>query len=89
MVQKRDVQRDVRQQYIEASVSEPRSLADHFDQDTFRASAIELPVEDLFPRPEVKLTVSDGDHHFAPHDLPLQMRVGVVLSGSVVRVSRR
>ncbi len=47
---------------------------------------IELPVEDLLPRPEVQPPFGHGDYDFSSHDLPLDMRVGVVFPGVVVAV---
>jgi hypothetical protein len=47
-------------------------------------SSIATPV----PRPKIQLAVGDGHHHFAPHDLPLQVGVGVVFAGAVVLVLR-
>ena len=36
--------------------------------------AVELVAKDLLPRPEIEFAVSDGNHNFATHDLPLQVR---------------
>ena len=59
---------------------------DDLDQDSLRSSAIEFAVENLFPRTKVQFSVRHGDDHFPPHDLPLHVRIGVVLTGSVVAV---
>ena len=48
--------------------------------------AIELTVEDLFPRAEVEATTGNGHDHLAPHDLTLQMGVAVILAGLVVTI---
>jgi hypothetical protein len=59
---------------------------DDFDQHTFSATAIELAVEDLFPRAEVELAFGDGDDDLAAHDLPFHVGVGIVFAGAVVLV---
>src|SRR5581483_4565966 len=61
-------------------------LADHLDQHALSPAAVELAVEDLLPRAEVELAARDRDDDLAPHDLPLQVGVGVVLAGVVVAV---
>lgn len=48
--------------------------------------AIELAIEDLFPRPEIELALGDRDNHFAAHDLPLEVCVRVVFACAVVVV---
>ena len=52
----------------------------------FGAVAVELAVEDLFPRPKIELAISDGDDDFAAHDLAFHVGVGVVFAGAVVLV---
>jgi RNA polymerase sigma-70 factor (ECF subfamily) len=47
--------------------------------DTLIAHTVELTVEYLFPRSEVKFSVRNGNDDLAPHDGAFQMRVGVVL----------
>ena len=70
-------------------LSQPRtSLADDLHQRAFAPAAIELAVEDLFPGAEVELALGDRDHHFATHDLPLHVSVGIVLAGAIVLVLR-
>ncbi len=49
-------------------------------------SPVELPVEDLLPRPEVQSPFGDRDDYLAPHDLPLDVHIGIVLTGVVVPV---
>src|SRR6266567_5517931 len=61
-------------------------LADDLDEDALLAPAVELAVEDLLPGPEVQLSCGHRNDHFTAHDLTLNMRVGVVLSCSVVMV---
>src|SRR5216684_5364799 len=65
------------------------SLPQHLDQHALVAAAVEFAVEDLLPRAEVELAARDRDHHLAAHDLPLVMRVPVVLAGAVVVVPLR
>ena len=62
------------------------SFAYYLDEDPFFSLAVELAVEDLFPRAEVELAAGDGDDRFAAHDRPLQVGVGIVLAGKVVFV---
>ena len=54
----------------------------------FARLAVELAVEDLFPRAEVELAVGDGDDDLAAHDLAFHVGVGVVFAGAVVMVAR-
>jgi hypothetical protein len=63
-------------------------LSDDLDEDFFAASPIEFAVEDLFPRPEIQLPLSDGDDDFPPHDLSFHVSVSVVLAGAIVLVPR-
>jgi hypothetical protein len=44
-----------------------------------------LALKDPLPGAKVQSTLCDRDHDFAAHDLPLQMRVGIVLAGAVVQ----
>src|SRR6516162_6403016 len=55
------------------------SIPDHLDQHALLAAAVELAVEDLFPRAEVELSLRHRDDDLPPHDLALVMRVAVVL----------
>src|SRR5207248_8478715 len=41
---------------------------------------------DLFPGSEVEFAVGDGHDNLAAHDLPFQMRIGVVFTGAVMLV---
>src|SRR5262245_760047 len=50
-------------------------LPDDLDQHPLGPVAVELAVEDLLPRPEVQLTLGNGDDDFAAHDLPLQVGI--------------
>lgn len=60
---------------------------DDLDENPLPAPAVELPVKNLFPRAEVEFAVGDGHHHFAPHDLPFHVRVGVIFTGAVVPIT--
>src|SRR5262245_48111631 len=62
------------------------SLPNDFYQHPFAPPAVELTVKNLLPRTEVELAVGDRDDHFAPHHLPLDVRVGVILARIVVSV---
>jgi hypothetical protein len=42
--------------------------------------------QDLFPGAKLQAAVSDRHHHFAAHDLPFHMRVGVIFLGAIVTV---
>lgn len=59
-------------------------LADDLDQQAFLPHAVELIVEDVFPRSQVELSIRDGDNDLTPHDLSFQMGIGVVLSTIVL-----
>ena len=61
-------------------------LADNFDQHPLPSPAVELPVENPLPGAKIKPAVGHRDHHLATHDLALQVRIGVVLTGSVVPI---
>src|SRR3954471_9776868 len=62
------------------------SFPDDLHEDALRPPSIELPVEDLLPRPEIELAVGDRHDHFPAHDLALEVGVGVVLARAVVVV---
>ena len=61
-------------------------LPDDLHQDALSSAAIELTVEDLFPRAEVELALGDGHDDLAAHDLAFHVGVGVVLAGAVMAV---
>jgi hypothetical protein len=63
----------------------PNNLHQH----SLRPPSVEFAVEDLLPRAEIELTARNGDYHFAAHDLPFQMRIGVVFARAVVMIARR
>src|ERR1044071_7225575 len=64
----------------------PPSLTDNFYQHALAAPPVEFSVEDLFPWAEIELAARNGDHHFTSHDLALDVRVRVVLTGVVVTI---
>jgi hypothetical protein len=64
------------------------SLSNDFYEHTLPSIPVELAVEDLLPWSEVHFAVGDSDHHFTARDLPLEMRVCIVLAGSVVVILR-
>ena len=64
-----------------------RLLADDFYQHSFLATAVELAIENLFPRTEVESSLGDRDGDVAPHNLALVMRIGVIFAGAIVMVA--
>ena len=62
------------------------SLADDLDKYPLAPPTVELAVEDLLPPAEVELAARDRHHHLAPHHLPLEVCVPIVLSRPVVEV---
>ena len=54
------------------------SLPNDLHQHPLPPAPVELPVEDLFPGPEVQQPFGDCHHYLAPHDLPLDVRIGIV-----------
>src|SRR5205807_470586 len=71
------------------SVAKADLLPDDLDQHPLGPVAVELAVEDLLPRPEIEFPLRDRHDDLPAHDLPLQVRVGVVLPGAVVVVDVR
>ena len=61
-------------------------VSNYLNQYSFAASAIEFAVEDLFPRPEIKLAFGNRDDDFPAHYLPLEMGVSVVFAGPIVLI---
>jgi hypothetical protein len=55
----------------------------NFDEHALFAPAVELAVEDLFPRTKVEFPVCNGNNRFTPHNLSLEMRITVVFTGVV------
>src|SRR5271165_2047909 len=46
------------------------SLPNNFDEGAFAAASVKLPIENLFPWPEVEFALCDGHLYFAAHYLP-------------------
>src|SRR4029450_13762174 len=61
-------------------------FADDLDEHSLLPLPVEFAVEDLFPRSEVQLAVRDCHDHLASHDLTLDVRVRVILTGVVVAI---
>ncbi len=53
-------------------------LPDDLHEHSLPPASIEFPVEDLLPRPEVQPAFRHRNDHLASHDLPRDMRVGVI-----------
>jgi hypothetical protein len=62
-------------------------FANDLDQHALAAPSIELAIKNLLPRAEVEFTRRDRDHNLPPHNLAFQMRIGIILAGSVVAVA--
>ena len=63
-----------------------RLLSDDLNKHPFAPPPIELTVEYSLPRAEIELAAGYRHNDFPSHDLPLQMRVAVVLAGEIVPV---
>ena len=61
-------------------------LADDLDQHPLSPPPVKLPVEYALPRAKVEPAVGHRNHHLAAHNLPLQVRVCVVLTRPVVPI---
>ena len=64
-------------------------FADDFDEYALATPAVEFSVENLFPGTEIETGIRNGNDNFSAHDLPFQMRVGIILAGPVVLILRR
>jgi len=62
-------------------------FANDLDQHALAAPSIELAIKNLLPRAEVEFTRRYRDHNLPPHNLAFQMRIGIILAGSVVAVA--
>ncbi len=62
-------------------------FADDLNQHALSTPAIELAIEDLFPRTEIEFAGSNRYDYFAAHDLPFQVRIGVIFAGAIVPVA--
>jgi hypothetical protein len=61
-------------------------IPNDLDKHSFPAAAVELTVEDLLPGAKIQAPLGHCNHHLAPHDLPLYVRVRIVLARAVVLV---
>ena len=61
-------------------------IPDDFDQNALPSSSVELAVENLLPRSEIKMASGDRYNHFPPHNGSLEVCVAVVLTGQIVAV---
>ena len=57
----------------------PPLFTNNLDQDPLPASTIKLTIEYLLPGPEMQPPFCDCHHYFTPHDLALEMGIGIVL----------
>ena len=57
----------------------PLSFTNYFYEYPLFSPAIELTVKDPLPGTEIQSSISYGNNHFTPHDLPFQMCIGIVL----------
>jgi hypothetical protein len=62
------------------------SLPNDLHQRPLPPQAVEFAVENLLPRAEVEFAGGDGHDDLAAHDGALQVGVGIILAGAVVRV---
>jgi len=60
-------------------------LTNNLHQNPLPSSSVEFAIKNFFPRTEIEFAFGDGDHDFAAHDGPFQMRIRVIL-GPVMRV---
>lgn len=66
-----------------------RSVSNYLDEHSLAPSAVELAVENLFPRPKVQFAFADRDDDFAAHDLTLEVGVSIVFASAIVAISGR
>jgi hypothetical protein len=59
---------------------------DHFHEHPLVPFSIKFPIKNLLPRSKIQLPFGDRHHHLAPHDLPLHMRISVVLPSAIVLI---
>ena len=64
-------------------------FADDFHQHPLFPPPVKFAVENLLPRAEMEFARRDRNHHLTAHDLPLQMRVGIVLIAVVAVLAGR
>src|SRR3989304_6655832 len=61
-------------------------FADDLHHHPLAASAVELSVEDLLPRPQIESPLSHRQHHLVVDEGALEMGVAIILAGAVVLV---
>ena len=61
-------------------------FSDDLNQDAFGPAAVKFSIEDLLPGPQIQLAVRHRHDHFAAHDLPLEVCIGIVFSAVVMPV---
>ena len=66
--------------------AEGLSFPDYLYEHAFLTPAIEFAIESLFPGTKVPPASAYRNHYFAPHYLPFNMGVGIVLTSQVVAV---
>ncbi len=64
-------------------------FSDNLYQNTFSSFAVELAVEDLFPRPEVELTLRDCHYHLTAHNLTFKVSIGIIFKTIVTVLAVR
>ena len=62
------------------------SFPDDLYQYSLLSPAVELPIEDLFPRTKIQFPFRNRHDDLSPHDLSLHVRVGIVFPSIVVAV---
>ena len=68
--------------------SNKRLFADDLDEHTPSSIAVELAIENLYPRAEIQPAIRNRDHDFPANNLTFEMRVGIVFTRLVVVVAR-
>ena len=71
---------------LEKSLEQDYLFPNNLNQYSLSSHAVELAVKDLLPGAEVQFAVCDGNHNFATHDLPLHVRIGIILARAVMLV---
>ena len=57
-----------------------------FNQHALLAATIELPVKNLFPGTQIEPAARYRYHNLTPHDLPLNVRIGIVFTRVVMAI---
>jgi hypothetical protein len=61
-------------------------FSNDLNQHPLPLAPVKLPVKDLLPGAKIQPAVGHRHHHLSTHDLPLQVRVRIVLAGTVVPI---